>query len=151
MMRIVLVGALLALSAFSAHAQTPTLDSENGRFTFHQVTDGFLRLDTRTGQVSVCGKRTAGWACQAVPDERAALEGEIARLQGENAALKKELFARGVPLPGGVPGESAGRPQVELKLPNEADIDRIMTFMEKIWRRLIEMVQGVQKDLEKKG
>ena len=33
----------------------------------------------------------------------------------------------------------------------EDDFDRIMTFMEKIWRLLIEMVQGVQKDLEKKG
>ena len=43
-----------------------------------------LRLDTRTGQVSLCAKQSAGWACNAVPDERNALENEITRLQREN-------------------------------------------------------------------
>ena len=61
-----------------------------------------LRLDTRTGAVSLCAKKDAGWACNAVPDERAALENEIARLQRENGALKKDMLARGLPLPGGV-------------------------------------------------
>ena len=31
-----------------------------------------LRLDTRTGQVSLCAKKDTGWACSAVPDERQA-------------------------------------------------------------------------------
>ena len=151
MMRtVVLVAVLLGVPA--AHAQTATPDAENGRFTFSQVQDELLRLDTRTGQVSICSKRAVSWACQAVPDERAALEGEIARLQGENASLKKEMIARGVPLPDGMrSGSSANRPQIELKLPNDADIDRLMTFMEKIWRRLIDMVQGMQKQADRKG
>jgi hypothetical protein len=150
MKRTLLFVALL-LAALPAAAQTATPDSENGRFSFSQVADGLLRLDTRTGQVSLCAKRGPGWACQAVPDERTALENEIARLQDENAKLKREMIARNVPLPGVTPTPPAGKPQVELKLPSDADIDRLMTFMEKIWRRLIEMVQGVQKDLEKKG
>jgi len=148
MLRMVLMLATLTVMP-AAHAQTATPDSENGRFTFNQVTDGLLRLDTRTGQVSLCSNRTAGWTCQAVPDERAALEGEIARLQSENAMLKKEMIARAVPLPGGTKSEQ--KPQIELKLPSEADVDRLMTFMERIWRRLIEMVQNVQKEIDKKG
>jgi hypothetical protein len=149
MLRAILVVALLALAPAS-HAQTATPDNENGRFTFNQVTDGLLRLDTRTGQVSLCSQRAAGWACHAVPDERAALEGEIARLQSENATLKKEMIARAVPLPGAAKPDAA-KPQLELKLPSEADMDRLMTFMERIWRRLIEMVQSVQKEIDKKG
>jgi len=149
MLRALLVTALLALAP-AAHAQTASPDSENGRFTFNQVQDGLLRLDTRTGQVSLCSRRPAGWSCHPVPDERSALEGEIARLQNENAALKKEMIARAVPLPGTTKPD-AGKPQIELKLPNEADLDRLMTFMERIWRRLIEMVQNVQRDIEKKG
>lgn len=152
MMRTVLVVAVLALVAPMAQAQTATPDSENGRFTFNQVQDGLLRLDTRTGQVSLCSKHTVGWACQAVPDERTALEGEIARLQNENATLKKDMIARGMPLPGGVKTNPPSiKPEIELKLPSEADIDRLMTFMEKIWRRLIDMVQNLQKDIDKKG
>jgi hypothetical protein len=61
------------------------------------VADGVLWLDTRTGQISQCSRSGVGWACKVVPDERSALETEIARLQGENATLKKELLARGLP------------------------------------------------------
>jgi hypothetical protein len=148
MLRLVLMLATLAV-AFTAQAQPATPDSENGRFTFNQVADGLLRLDTRTGQVSLCSKGAVGWACQLVPDERAALESELARLQNENGALKKEMIARAVPLPGVSKPEP--KPQLELKLPSDADVDRLMTFIERIWRRLLDMVQNVQKEIDKKG
>ena len=60
-----------------------------------------MRLDTQTGEVSLCSQRTVGWACQAMPEDRAVLESEIARLRRENAALKKDILARGLPLPAG--------------------------------------------------
>ena len=97
---LVLVSAFVMLAP-GAHAQTAP-DSENGRYSFNQVPDGMLRLDTRTGQVSLCAKQAAGWSCNAVPDERAALESEITRLQRENGALKKDMLARGLTLPEGV-------------------------------------------------
>ena len=50
MLRILFVTMFLTL-AVSAQAQVMAPDSENGRFTFNQVQDGFLRLDTRTGSV----------------------------------------------------------------------------------------------------
>ena len=136
---------VLALVAFAsiAHAQ-PTPDSENGRYTFGQVPDGALRLDTRTGQVSLCAKKEPGWACNTVPDERAALENEIARLQRENGALKKDMLARGLPLPGGVasvPPERQRELNLKVPLPSDAEIDRVMSAFEKMWRRLIDMVQ----------
>jgi len=149
MLRTIVVAAVFFGSS-AAYAQTAAPDSENGRFTFSQVQDSLVRLDTRTGQVSTCSRRPAGWACQAVPDERTALENEIARLQTENAGLKKQMMARGM-LPGQKGDTADNKPQLELKLPNEADLDRVMTFMEKIWRRLIEMVQNAQRDFDKKG
>src|ERR1700692_4492271 len=55
-------------------------ENEDSRFTFFRANDGFLRLDGRSGQVSTCTKRSAGWLCEALPEERAAFEAEIARL-----------------------------------------------------------------------
>ena len=69
-------------------------DRENGRYVLSPVTDGVIRLDTRTGDVSTCANTSTGWACYAVPDERAALDAEIGRLQADNEKLKAELAAR---------------------------------------------------------
>jgi hypothetical protein len=137
--------------------------ADDGRYSFHRVQDSFVRLDSRTGQVSVCGRETAGWACRAVPDERTALEEAIGRLQGDNAALKKELLARGVPLPSGVkpdapvakesdkgndkPAEARPAP----KMPSDAELDRVLAFIEKVWRRLVEMMVDFQRDIQRKS
>jgi hypothetical protein len=143
-MRLFALAIAMSLAALTtAAAETGTPDSGNGRYSFHPVADGVLRLDTRTGQVSVCRQSDAGWACKLVPDERSALEAEIARLQEENARLKKELLARGPPTP--------GAPDPELKLPSDADVDKVISFLEKAWRRLIEMGRTVLKDVEKKN
>lgn len=151
-MRTLAAAVVLSFAVPSAGAaQTAMPDSEGGRYTFSRTADGTLRLDTRTGQVSTCSRGDAGWTCRTVPDERAALEGEIARLQGENATLKRELMARGLPVPGvpGTPAPRSGEP--DLKLPSDAEVDKVMSFLEKVWRRLIDMVQSVQKDMDKKG
>jgi hypothetical protein len=151
-MHLFALALVLSLASFAAaSAQTATPDGENGRYSFNPVADGMLRLDTRTGQVSQCSRNDAGWACKVVPDERSALETEIARLQSENATLKKELLDRGLPVPGvsRPSGTKSGEP--ELKLPSDAEVDKVISFLEKVWRRLIEMGRSVQKDVEKKN
>jgi len=151
-MRLFALAVTLSLAALvAASAQTATPDSKNGRYSFNPVADGVLRLDTHTGEVSQCSRGDAGWACKVLPDERSALETENARLQGENAKLKKELSARGLPLPD-VPSPPAAKPgEQDLKLPSDAEVDKMISFLEKIWRRLIEMMTAVQKDIEKKN
>jgi len=150
MTRIILLILALAATGPAAHAQA-TPDSADGRFTFHRTDEGFLRLDGRSGQVSLCIRRPAGWECQAVPDERAALEGEIARLQGDNASLKKELLAHNLPLPGGMRPELSGRgDDSRLQVPSDAELNRMMSFIEKVWKRMVEMIVATQKDMMKK-
>ena len=48
-----------------------------------------IRLDTRTGAVSTCTNSGNGWACYAVPDERAALDAEIGRLEADNESSRR--------------------------------------------------------------
>jgi hypothetical protein len=142
---------LLLAAPATATAQMMAPDSENGRYSSYPIADGVLRLDTRTGQMSWCSRNDAGWACTTIPDERVALEAEIARLQDQNAKLKKELLARGLPVPG-VSSPSVAKPEgPELKLPSDAEVDKIFSFLEKVWRRLIAMTRSVQTDAEKKN
>jgi hypothetical protein len=141
-MRLFALALTLSLVAFAvALAQTATPDSENGRYSsFNPVADGLLLLGTRTGQVSHCSRNDSGCACKVVRDEP---EIEIARLQGENATLKKELLAHGLPVPG-VSGPSGAKPgEPELKLPSDAEVDKVISFLE--------MGRTVQRDIEKKN
>jgi hypothetical protein len=149
LMAVIAAWALMLAPGASAQGSPP--ESEDGRYSFHRTDDGYLRLDVRTGQVALCTRRSFGWACQAVPDERNALEAEIARLQGENAALKKELLARNIPLPGAVRSEPPSPKQdSQIQLPSEADMKKVVDFIEKVWRRMVDIIVNFQRDVLKK-
>jgi hypothetical protein len=150
---------LLFLGAGASAQSMP--DSEKGRYTLSPVPDGVIRLDTRSGAVSTCSNNGTGWACYAVPDERAALDAEIGRLQTENEKLKTELAA-GEPTVGGKideplpktdslkkpePKVAEGERKIEIPLPSDRDMDRVMSFLEQAWRRLVEMANRMQKDV----
>lgn len=136
-------------------------EAENGRYTLSTTADGALRLDTRTGAVSTCSNSGAGWACYAVPDERTAMDAEIGRLQAENEKLKAELAAREPTVSGKIeevlpksdslkqsePKIAETERKIEIPLPSDRDMDRMMSFLERAWRRLIEMANRVQRDI----
>jgi len=155
---LLVAAACLAGLAPAIAAETP--DTENGRYTLQPSGDGMIRLDTRTGTVSNCSNSAAGWACYAVPDERAALDAEIGRLQAENAKLKEQIASREpspAPAPGKIedampksdkaPSAADGQRKIEIPLPSDQDMDRVMSFLERAWRRLIDMANRVQKDV----
>ena len=139
-------------------------DSENGRYALSPVADGVIRLDTRTGDVSTCNNSGPGWACYAVPDERAALDAEIGRLQAENEKLKAQLATREPTVSGKIdeplpksdslknpePKVAEGERKIEIPLPSDRDMDRMMSFLEQGWRRLLDMANRMQKDLSGK-
>jgi hypothetical protein len=155
--------AVLALGLAGAKAAPPQAmpDTENGRYALSSTPDGVLRLDTRTGAVSTCNNTGAGWACYAVPDERAALDTEIGRLQADNEKLRQELASREPVVTGKIeepmpksdslkksgPKIAEGERKIEIPLPSDRDMDRMMSFLEQAWRRLVEMANRVQKDV----
>jgi hypothetical protein len=139
------VVASYVLLASPAFPQGAPPEKEDSRFSFFHADAGYLRLDGRTGQVSMCTRREPGWLCQALPEERAAFEAEIGRLQGDNAALKKVVLSHDLPLPAGVwpdsPAAAAG------PAPVDHGANQIMGVIENVWRRLVAMIVSVQRDL----
>ena len=119
--------------AGTGHALAGALpETENGRYALSPAADGVLRLDTRTGAISTCNNSGAGWACYAVPDERAAMDAEIGRLQADNERLKADLASREPTVPGKIeeplpksdslkksePKVAEGERKIEIPLPS---------------------------------
>jgi hypothetical protein len=164
-----IVTPLVCLAAPALAQATP--DTEKGRYTLMPMNGGFVRLDTQTGVVSHCADRGDGWACYALPEEHIALDKEIGRLQAENEKLKAQLAARDSVVGGkaqkaspkaewprpGEPGAAgpkadgrksadANRNSIEIPLPSDRDMDRVMSLVERAWRRLVEMAARVQRE-----
>jgi hypothetical protein len=152
---------LFWLGGIAAGAAQSMPATENGRYALSPVPDGVVRLDSRTGVVSTCSNSGAGWACYEVPDERAALDAEIGRLEADNEKLRTELAAREPTVTGKVeealpktdslkkpePKAAEGERKIEIPLPSDRDMDRMMSFLEQAWRRLVEMANRMQKDV----
>jgi hypothetical protein len=153
------IAAALMLCGVGAATAESKPESENGRFALSPFADGVIRLDTRTGEVSTCSNTGTGWACYAVPDERAALDAEIGRLQADNDRLKAELAAREPAVTGKIdeplPKTDSLKPEpkaesqrkIEIPLPSDRDMDRLKSFLEQAWRRLVEVANRMQKDI----
>ena len=159
---------MLCLGGLGTATAQSMPDTDNGRYALSAAGGGVMRLDTRTGAVSSCINTGTGWACYSVPDERAALDTEIGRLQADNEKLKTELeklkielAARGPTVSGKIeeplpktdslkkpePKVAEGERKIEIPLPSDRDMDRMMSFLERAWKRLIEMANRVQKDV----
>ncbi len=161
--RNIAAAVIFGLGGAGAAAQAMP-DTENGRYVLSPIADGVIRLDTRTGAVSTCTNGDAGWACRAIPDERAALDEEIGRLQADNEKLKAQLAAREPTVTGKIdeplpktdslkppgPKTAEGEHRIEIPLPSDRDMDRMMSFLEQAWRRLMEMANRMQKDVSGK-
>jgi hypothetical protein len=87
-----------------------------------------------------------------VPEDRAALDKEIGRLQDEIAGLKQQLAALREPPP--------PRPPADLSPPTEKrddaaklreDMERARLAIENAWRRLVDMLVNFQRDMMRKG
>jgi hypothetical protein len=156
-----IAAAIVSIGGIGAVAAQTMPDAENGRYALSPVTDGVIRLDTRTGAVSTCSNTGTGWACYAVPDERDALDVEIGRLQADNEKLKAQLAEREPTVSGKIdealpktdqlkkpePKVAEGERKIEIPLPSDRDMDRVMSFLEQAWRRLVEMANRMQKDV----
>jgi hypothetical protein len=161
---VVVCTAQVVLLRAQERTQEATPESTS-RFAYHKIDDGYLRLDLRSGEVATCRSHPGGWTCTLAAEERTALENEIARLQRDNALLKNALLERGLALPSSPGNDSAPptseaappRPPAPIPAPQadagehrQAEVDRVIATVERWWRRVVELVATIQRDLQGK-
>ncbi len=128
------VSVSLVLLATPAAAQ----ERANGRYAIAPTADGYLKLDTRTGEVTECRRQDGGaLRCVLAPDERAALQEEIDRLARDNAALKAALAGTGVSPPE-AKGPDVGMPPAD---PADQEVDKALSIMERFLRRMMSVMR----------
>jgi hypothetical protein len=106
------------------------------------ATGRHLKIDRRTGRVSLCEETDGRWACRLVADDRLAYEEEIARLESENGRLRERIAQ----LEGA--GGGADSPDPWISPEDERRLDEFLTFSDKAMRRLFGMVQDLKRDLD---
>lgn len=131
-MRKVVAGLALLLPVLLSES---ALAEGEGRYQMERTAEGFVRLDTVTGEVSLCRETSGQIACRMAADERAAFEEELDALTRRVDALEKAQKSQ----------LSDDKP----RLPTDEEIDRTMGIMERMMQRLMAIVKGLEGEEEK--
>lgn len=124
-----LTWAALALST-GLMASSAAL-AEGARYTMTETDDGFLRLNTETGEVSHCREKAGGFTCDLAADERAAYENQIAALTERLERLEAKT-----------PAERAG-------VPTDEELDEAFGFFESMTKRLARAARIFGEEMQK--
>ncbi len=103
----------------ASYAQAP----QQNRFQLERTESGVVRLDTQTGAMTLCREENGTLTCRMQPDERAAYEEELDRLEKRVTSLEERL--------------SQTPPSA---LPTDEEVDKSLSIMEKFMRRFMAIV-----------
>lgn len=134
-----MAASILPVTHFQAQAaEVPDGD----RYTMSPVDGGFVRLDKKTGAMSLCGKAGDTWTCEAMKDNSQELREQLDSLRAENADLKDEIrrmedvFGLSGKRDGeSGPGPQANQPPGKFNLPSEKDVDKAIDYLEGMIRK----------------
>jgi exonuclease VII small subunit len=124
LMPVIALGGMVAASAVAAQEPAP------GRYAMQKTDSGIARLDTQTGEVSLCQEKDGDIVCRMAADERTAFELELDLLTKRVETLEKAA--------------SDGTLGIKPRLPTKEEIDQTMGVMERMMRSFM----GIVKDLE---
>jgi hypothetical protein len=127
-----LFAALLMLAAGLIVSVASAADAPP-RYTLTPSGNGFVRLDTQTGQISECTGAPANLVCKSSPDERAALMSEIDRLQAKIDGWESTTPA-------------TDQKSLELNIPDDKQVDKAFNFLERMIKRFKGLVEEMRKE-----
>lgn len=124
---------LVMVTGFAAPALAE--DTDVARFALEKTDGGFVRLDRKTGALTLCQESDGTLTCRMAADERAAYEEDLARLEKRVEALEKSV-ATGRPLAKGEP------------LPSDEEVERSIGIMERFMRSFFGLVEEFKQQEE---
>ena len=125
--------ALITISTLLMAGATPVLAQEAERYALERTDDGYVRMDKRTGEMSICTETSGQLVCKLAADERKAYDDAVDRLQTAIDSLEDRVAAL----------ESSPKST----LPSETEFDQTMNYMQKFFRSFMDVVKEWDRDL----
>ena len=111
---------------------------ETDRYRLEKSDTGYVRMDTVTGEMSICEERSGQLVCKLAADERAAFQTDIDRLQAKLDDVEGRV------------ARLEARPSIpETLLPSDEQVDKGIDIMEKFFRSFMGIVKELDKDSAK--
>jgi len=104
-----------------------------GRYGMEPTDSGYVRMDTQTGEMSVCRLRGEQMVCQMAADDRTALMEALEELEARVAVLERRL---NVTAPDAIERDG---------LPSEEEFERGLGYMEEFMRRFMGIVEEFEE------
>ena len=139
MPRIALISPLLLMSLLAGASA-----AEPDRYRLEKTPNGYVRMDTRTGEMSICQEKWGELVCRMAADERTAVQDEMERLQTELKALNDQVAAVKALEDRVTKLENSVTAKIEQSLPTEEDFNKTMSYMERFFRSFM----GIVRDFE---
>lgn len=145
-----MLALVLTVIVITLLAPPVAYSAESGLYTMTPAGSAVIRLNTRTGAVSLCHSNDESWICEAMPDEHIDLQRETARLKEENETLRAEII-RLEKAVGRTRRQMSEKKQDHMRLaPSEETVDEMMAVLEKMVRRFQDMVDSLEKPTPQK-
>ncbi|MCB1510771.1 MAG: hypothetical protein KDJ36_07690 [Hyphomicrobiaceae bacterium] len=160
-----LVATALGLAISMTSSVNAQRQDAPGRFTLHKTDDGFIRLDTQSGETSLCRKVEKTWSCTPMDDGAARLRKRIAELEQQNSALSREVRILRDDFTtlerhreGGGGQNRDGRPnrdnrddrpggRYQFRLPSEQEVDRALDYFESMLKKFQDRLKRLERDV----
>jgi predicted nuclease with TOPRIM domain len=123
--------------------------AEPDRYRLEETPNGYVRMDTRTGAMSICEEKWGELVCKMAADERTAVQDEIERLQTELKVLNDRLATVKVLEDRVARLENSMTARIEKTLPTEEDFNKTMSYMERFFRSFMGIVKDFESDSSK--
>lgn len=159
---VLVTAALWNAGAMAPKAAGAATEAVAGRYTMKETEDGFIRLDTQTGAMSLCKKQNDDFACQLIPESQDRIQAKLEDLARENKQLRAEIerlekhFGIG---PDSDTGSAPGQEQNDLappagqgrlQIPSEKDVDQLFDYVEGMLKKFRERIERLEKHSEGK-
>ena len=124
----------------------PVSAKDAGRYSMTPIDNGFLRLDSETGAVSVCKTDDEKWSCKSVTDDRLAIQKRIDQLEQDNSALSAEI-ARLEALLGEQTDTTSPQKRTAVPvLPSDEEVDKFIGFINRTAKKFKDMIENLKSD-----